>query len=76
MTTCDGDGNTYRRRGVINEKYFSNWRGGARDTEPDRDVYGGGSGPGVTNIGGSDGGAWLMVAEGVALHETCAGGHR
>ena len=33
-----------------------------------------GRGPnGVTNVGGSDGGAQLTVAKGVALRETCTG---
>ena len=49
-------------------------RSGAHDTEPERDVYGGGVGPtGVTNIGGGDRGARLTVAEGVALREAFAG---
>ena len=64
----------YRGGGVIDGKSKSNWRGGARDTEPERDVYRGGVGPsGVTNVGGGDGGARLTVAEGVALREMCAG---
>ena len=49
-------------------------RGGAHDTESERDVYGGGAGPtSVMNIGGGDGGARLTVAEGVALREACTG---
>ena len=36
-------------------------------------MYGGGAGPGVTNIGGGDGGARLTVAEGVVLRATFAG---
>ena len=47
------------------------------NTEPERDVYGGGAGPtGMTNIlyvGGGDGGARLTVAEGVVLREACVG---
>ena len=27
----------------------------------------------MTNVGGGDGGAWLMVAEGVVLREACVG---
>ena len=47
-------------------------QGGARETEPERYVYGGGAGPtGVTNAGGGDGGARLTVAERVVLHEAC-----
>ena len=60
--------------GVIDGKSGSNWRGGARDTEPERDVYRGGRGPsGVMNVGEGDSGARLTVAERVALRETCVG---
>ena len=73
MTTCDGDGDTYRGGGVIDRKSGSNWRGLARDTEPEQDVYGGGGTPsGVLNVGGGDGSTRLTVAEGVALREMCA----
>ena len=45
-----------------------NKRGGACETEPERDVNGGGAGPtGVTKTGGEDAGARLTVAEGVEL---------
>ena len=45
-------------------------RGGARDTEPERDVYGGVAGPtGVTKTGGGDGGARLTVAKVVVLRK-------
>ena len=72
--TSDRDGDMYQGGGVIDGKSDSNWRG-ACDTEPERDVYRGGGDPsGVTNVGGGNGGARLTVAEGVALHETCAGG--
>ena len=55
-------------------KSGSNMRGGARETEPERDVYGGGAGPtSKTNAGGGDGGARLMVAKGVVLREACIG---
>ena len=46
-------------------------RGGACDNEPECDVYGGGAGP--TGIMETDGGARLMVAEGVVLHEASIG---
>ena len=49
-------------------------QGGARDTEPERDVYGRGAGPTcVTKVGGGDLGARLMVAEGVVLRKACVG---
>ena len=49
-------------------------QGGARETEPEQDVYGGGAGPiSVTNAGGGDGGARLTVAEGVVLCEAYVG---
>ena len=49
-------------------------RGGACETELERDVYGGGAGPtGVTNAGGGDGGTRLTVAEGVVLREARVG---
>ena len=73
MTTCDGDGDTYWGGGVIDGKSGSNWKGGVRDTEPERDMYRGGGGPsGVTNVGGGDGGARLTVAEGVAVRKRWA----
>ena len=50
-------------------KSGSSMRGGACNTKPERDMYGGGAGPtGLTNIGGGDRGARLTVAEGVARH--------
>ena len=49
-------------------------RGGACDTEPEQDVYGGGAGPtGVTKTGGGNGGARLTVVEGVVLREVSVG---
>ena len=69
-----GDSDSYRGD-VIDGKSGSNWRGGARETKPERDVYGGGSrASGVTNVGEGDGGARLTVAEGVGLRKTCTGG--
>ena len=47
---------------------------GEEERATERYVYGGGADPnGVTNVGGDDSGARPMVAEGVALRETCAG---
>ena len=49
-------------------------QGGVQDTEPERDVYGGGAGPtSVTKMGEADGGAQLTVAKGVVLCEACVG---
>ena len=36
-------------------------------------MEGAGGPTGVMNVGGGGGGARLMIAEGVALHDTCAG---
>ena len=50
---------------------------GEDDIKQKRDVYGGGVDPtSMTNVGGSDGGARLTVAEGVDLREACRGNHR
>ena len=48
-------GTWMRRHGQKERKQQAS---GARETKPERDVYGGGVGPnGVTNTGGGDGGA-------------------
>ena len=71
------DSGSQRGGGIIDGKSGSNWRGGVRETKPERDEYGGGSGGSggsrVMNVGG----ARLTAAErGGPARDVCRGNHR